>query len=150
MSSLQEKGVPVLEAAGQPRGGSPQRLQPSGWPQPKGYANGMMAEGRLVVTGGVVGWDTAGQFPQGFVGQVRLALENIVAILAEGGAGPEHLVRLTWYVVDMDEYLSNLKALGGVYRDVIGPHYPSMALVQVVRLVELGARVEIEATAVTP
>lgn len=84
------------------------------------------------------------------MGQVRLALENIVAILAEGEAGPEHLVRLTWYVVDMDEYLSNLKALGGVYRDVIGPHYPSMALVQVVRLVELAARVEIEATAVIP
>lgn len=150
MNSLQEKGVPVLEVADKPRGGRPQRLQPSGWPQPKGYANGMMAEGRLVVTGGVVGWDTAGQFPQDFVGQVRLALENIVAILAEGEAGPEHLVRLTWYVVDMDEYLSNLKALGGVYRDVIGPHYPSMALVQVVRLVELAARVEIEATAVIP
>jgi len=124
------------------------RLQPSGWPQPKGYANGMAAEGRLIVTGGVVGWDIAEQFPQDFVGQVRLALENIVAILAEGGAKPEHLVRLTWYVVDMDEYLSNLKALGGVYRDVIGQHYPSMALVQVVRLVERSARVEIEATAV--
>ncbi|WBL81423.1 RidA family protein [Bradyrhizobium xenonodulans] len=125
-------------------------LQPSGWPQPKGYANGIMAEGRLVVTGGVVGWDVAGQFADGFVAQVRQALENIVAILAEGGAAPEHLVRLTWYVVDMDEYVSNLKALGKAYRDVIGAHYPSMALVQVVRLVEPAARVEIEATAVVP
>jgi enamine deaminase RidA (YjgF/YER057c/UK114 family) len=127
-----------------------QVLQPSGWPQPKGYSNGIMAEGRLVVTGGVVGWDVAGRFADGFVAQVRLALENIVAILAEGGARPEHLVRLTWYVVDMDEYLSNLKALGKAYRDVIGAHYPSMALVQVVRLVETSARVEIEATAVVP
>ena len=127
-----------------------QVLQPSGWPQPKGYANGIMAEGRLVVTGGVVGWDVTGQFGDGFVAQVRLALENIVAILAEGGARPDHLVRLTWYVVDMDEYLSNLKALGKAYREVLGTHYPSMALVQVVRLVEPSARVEIEATAVVP
>lgn len=125
-------------------------LQPSGWPQPKGYANGIMAEGRLVVTGGVVGWDVSGRFADGFVAQLRQALENIVAILAEGGAGPEHLVRLTWYVVDMDEYVSNLKALGRAYRDVIVAHYPSMALVQVVRLVEPAARVEIEATAVVP
>ena len=125
-------------------------LQPSGWPQPKGYANGIMAEGRLVVTGGVIGWDVEGRFPADFVGQVGLALENIVAILAEGGARPEHLVRLTWYVVDIEEYLANLKALGKVYRDVIGTHYPGMALVQVVRLVERSARVEIEATAVIP
>ncbi|MCP3398804.1 RidA family protein [Bradyrhizobium sp. CCGB20] len=125
-------------------------LQPGGWPQPKGYANGITAEGRLVVTGGVVGWDAAGRFADGFVAQVRQTLENIVAILAEGGAGPEHLVRLTWYVVDMDEYISNLKMLGKAYRDVVGVHYPSMALVQVVRLVEPAARVEIEATAVIP
>ncbi|MCG2625634.1 RidA family protein [Bradyrhizobium sp. WYCCWR 13023] len=125
-----------------------QVLQPSGWPQPKGYANGIMAEGRLVVTGGVVGWDVAGRFADGFVAQVRQTLENIVAILAEGGAQPHHLVRLTWYVVDMDEYVTNLKALGKAYREVIGTHYPSMALVQVVRLVEPSARLEIEATAV--
>src|SRR5689334_2277331 len=93
-------------------------LQPSGWPQPKGYANGVMAEGRLIVTGGVVGWDVAGRFADGLVAQVRQTLENIVAILADGGARPDHLVRLTWYVVDMDEYLSNLKALGKVYREV--------------------------------
>lgn len=127
-----------------------QVLQPSGWPQPKGYANGMMAKGRLVVTGGVVGWDVEGRFAQGFAAQVRQTLENIVAILAEGGARADHLVRLTWYVVDMDEYISNLKALGKIYRDVIGVHYPSMALVQVVRLVEPSARLEIEATAVVP
>ncbi|MGO9360401.1 MAG: RidA family protein [Xanthobacteraceae bacterium] len=128
----------------------PTSLQPGGWPRPKGYANGMMGEGRLVLTGGVVGWDTAGVFPQGFVDQVRQTLQNIVAILAEGGAAPDNLMRLTWYVVDMDEYVSNLKAIGEVYRDVIGAHYPTMALVQVVRLVEPAARVEIEATAVVP
>jgi enamine deaminase RidA (YjgF/YER057c/UK114 family) len=110
----------------------------------------MMADGRFVVTGGVVGWDVSGRFGDGFVAQVRQALENVVAILAEGGARPDHLVRLTWYVVDMDEYVSNLKALGKAYREVIGTHYPSMALVQVVRLVEPSARVEIEATAVVP
>ena len=125
-------------------------LQPSGWPMPKGYANGMAAEGRLVVTGGVIGWDSANRLADGFVAQVRQTLENVVAILAAGGAGPQHLVRLTWYVVDMDEYLANLKALGSIYRDVIGAHYPAMALVQVVRLVEKAARVEIEATAVVP
>jgi len=128
----------------------PVPLQPSGWPRPKGYANGMMAEGRLVLTGGVVGWDADGVFPAGLVAQVRQTLQNIVAILAEGGAAPDNLMRLTWYVVDMEEYTSNLKALGEVYREVIGAHYPTMALVQVVRLVEPSARVEIEATAVVP
>ena len=131
-------------------GARPQILQPSGWPMPKGYANGMAADGRLVVTGGVIGWDTQGQLATGFVAQVRQALSNISAILAEGGARPEHLVRLTWYVVEMEEYLSNLKALGQAYRDIFGAHYPAMALVQVVRLVENAARVEIEATAVVP
>jgi enamine deaminase RidA (YjgF/YER057c/UK114 family) len=132
------------------KSGGPQVLQPSGWPAPKGYANGMAADGRLVVTGGVIGWDTDERLPDGFVAQVRQALENIAAILTEAGARPEHLVRLTWYVVDMEEYLANLKALGQVYRDVFGAHYPAMALVQVVRLVEKAARVEIEATAVVP
>jgi enamine deaminase RidA (YjgF/YER057c/UK114 family) len=127
-----------------------QILQPSGWPAPKGYANGMAADGRLVVTGGVIGWDTQGVLPEDFVGQVRQTLANISAILAEGGAKPEHLVRLTWYVVDIEEYLTNLKALGKVYREIFGAHYPAMALVQVVRLVEKAARVEIEATAVVP
>jgi enamine deaminase RidA (YjgF/YER057c/UK114 family) len=125
-------------------------LQPSGWPAPKGYANGMAADGRIVVTGGVIGWDIAGRLADGFVAQVRQTLSNISAILAEGGARPEHLVRLTWYVVDMEEYLANLKALSQAYRDIFGAHYPAMALVQVVRLVENAARVEIEATAVVP
>jgi enamine deaminase RidA (YjgF/YER057c/UK114 family) len=128
----------------------PQVLQPNGWPMPKGYANGMAADGRIVVTGGVIGWDAAGHLPESFAAQVRQALSNIAAILAEGGARPEHLVRLTWYVVDMEEYLANLKALGRVYREIFGTHYPAMALVQVVRLVEKAARVEIEATAVVP
>ena len=138
--------APVKESASS----APQALLPSGWPRPKGYANGMMAEGRIVLTGGVVGWDEAERFPAGFVAQVRQALQNIAAILSEGGAAPEHLVRLTWYVVDMDEYTSNLKAIGEVYRDLFGTHYPAMALLQVVRLVELSARVEIEATAIVP
>ncbi len=125
-------------------------LQPGGWPVPKGYANGMSAEGRIVVTGGVIGWDVHGHLPDDFVAQARQTLCNIAAILSEGGARPEHLVRLTWYVVDMDEYLSSLKALGQIYRETFGAHYPAMALVQVVRLVEKAARVEIEATAVVP
>ena len=128
----------------------PRVLQPAGWPMPKGYANGMSAEGRVVVTGGVVGWDTDGIFPENFLDQVRQTLANIVAILREGGAGPEHLVRLTWYVVDVEEYLADLRGLGRVYREVVGAHYPAMAVVQVVRLVERAARVEIEATAVVP
>ena len=128
----------------------PRVLQPQGWPRPLGYANGMSAEGRVVVTGGVVGWDTDGAFPENFLDQVRQTLANIVAILREGGAGPEHLVRLTWYVVDVEEYLADLRGLGRVYREVVGAHYPAMAVVQVVRLVEKAARVEIEATAVVP
>ena len=129
-------------------GARPTELQPAGWPAPKGYSNGMMAEGRLVVTGGVVGWDQAGRFADGFVAQARQTLLNIRAILASGGAEPHHLVRLTWYVVDIEEYLAGLKELGRAYREVLGTHYPAMALVQVVRLVEREARVEIEATAV--
>ena len=125
-------------------------LQPSGWPAPKGYANGMAADGRIVLTGGVIGWDNEERLANGFIAQVRQALGNVAAILAEGGAQPEHLVRLTWYVVDMEEYLSNLKELGKVYREIFGTHYPAMALVQVVRLVEKAARIEIEATAVVP
>lgn len=125
-------------------------LQPPGWPVPKGYANGVAADGHIVVTGGVIGWDFEERLADGFVAQVRQTLSNIAAILAEAGARPEHLVRLTWYVVDMDEYLANLKELGRIYRELFGPYYPAMALVQVVRLVEKTARVEIEATAVIP
>ncbi|MFL5324992.1 MAG: RidA family protein [Microvirga sp.] len=130
--------------------GKPTVLQPAGWPAPRGYANGMMADGRILVTGGVVGWDLAGNFPDGFVAQVRQTLLNIRAILAEGGAEPHHLVRLTWYVLDVEEYVASLRELGRAYREIVGAHYPAMAVVQVVRLVEQAARVEIEATAVVP
>ena len=150
MNPPKTPALSVVPSPGSKTPDSPQVLQPSGWPAPKGYANGIAADGRLVVTGGVIGWDTAGDLPDSFVAQVRQALSNISAILAEGGAQPEHLVRLTWYVVDMDEYLANLKTLGQIYRDIFGAHYPAMALVQVVRLVEQAARVEIEATAVVP
>jgi len=140
----------VLPGSKSETSGTVQVLQPSGWPAPKGYANGVAADGRIVVTGGVIGWNSEGHLADGFVAQVRQTLRNIAAILAEGGARPEHLVRLTWYVVDMDEYLANLKELGQIYREIFGAHYPAMALVQVVRLVEKAARVEIEATAVVP
>ena len=151
MSTQQGPALAVLPATtGETANGRPKVLQPAGWPMPRGYANGMSAEGRVVVTGGVVGWDTSGVFPAEFLVQVRQTLANIVAILREGGAGPEHLVRLTWYVVDVEEYLADPKGLGRVYREVIGAHYPAMAVVQVVRLVEKAARVEIEATAVVP
>ncbi|WP_315741182.1 MULTISPECIES: RidA family protein [unclassified Bradyrhizobium] len=142
--------APTLAVVKQEEGEGLRVLQPSGWPMPKGYANGISADGRIVVTGGVIGWDANETLAEGFVAQVRQALQNIAAILAEGNAGPEHLVRLTWYVVDMDEYLANLKDLGRIYREIFGSHYPAMALVQVVRLVEKAARVEIEATAVVP
>ena len=129
-------------------GEGPVVLQPPDWPSPKGYANGMMAQGRIVVTGGVVGWNEAGYFPEGFAAQARQLFENIRTILAQGGAQPRHLVRLTWYVVAVDEYAANLRAIGRHYREVFGSHYPAMAVVQVVRLVEPQARLEIEATAV--
>jgi len=125
-------------------------LQPAGWPAPKGYANGIKARGDVVFVGGMVGWDASGRFPEGFVAQTRQALENIIAVLVEGGAGPEHVVRMTWYVVDMDEYLAARKELGRAYRDVMGANFPAMALVEVRRLVERAARLEIEATAVMP
>jgi enamine deaminase RidA (YjgF/YER057c/UK114 family) len=125
-------------------------LQPSGWPQPKGYANGIKAHGEMVFVGGMVGWDANERFPTGFAAQTRQALENIVAVLNAGGARPEHVVRMTWYVVDMDEYLAARAELGAVYRAVMGAHFPVMALVEVRRLVEPQARVEIEATAVLP
>jgi enamine deaminase RidA (YjgF/YER057c/UK114 family) len=141
---------PTLAVVPAAKGAGTQVLQPSGWPMPKGYANGMAADGRIVVTGGVIGWDEKERLASGFVAQVRQTLVNIKAILEAGGARPEHLVRLTWYVVDIEEYLANLKTLGRIYREAFGMHYPAMALVQVVRLVEKTARVEIEATAVVP
>lgn len=126
-------------------------LHPATWKRASGYSNGVMARGRMIFTGGLVGWDADQVFQtDDFAGQVRQVLENIVAVLAEGGAGPQHLVRLTWYVTDKQEYLGALREVGAAYRDVIGRHYPAMALVQVVALVEDRAKVEIEATAVVP
>lgn len=130
--------------------GRPTVLQPQGWPRPRGYANGMAGEGRLVVTGGLVGWDEHGRFPPTFVEQARLCFRNIATVLAEAGAGPEHLVRLTWYVTDIEDYLANPKALGAAYREALGRAFPAMATVQVVRLVEREAKIEIEATAIVP
>ncbi|MDI3306088.1 MAG: RidA family protein [Acetobacteraceae bacterium] len=125
-------------------------LQPPDWPAPKGYANGVMGRGRIVLVGGQVGWDRQGRFPPDFVAQVQQALRNILAVLAQAGGGPEHVARLTWYVVDMEEYRGSLRALGPAYRAVMGRHFPAMTLVQVAALVEPEARVEIEATALLP
>ncbi|HEY2836474.1 MAG TPA: RidA family protein [Rhizomicrobium sp.] len=125
-------------------------LLPEGWPQPKGYANGVMARGTQIFLGGQIGWDEQGRLPGDFVGQVRQALDNIVRLLKEAGARPEHVVRLVWYVTDIDAYAASLKQIGEAYRSLFGRHYPSMTLVQVVRLVEAGAKVEIEASAVLP
>jgi enamine deaminase RidA (YjgF/YER057c/UK114 family) len=125
-------------------------LQPNGWRAPKGYANGIKARGEMVFVGGMVGWDEHERFPAGFVAQTRQALMNILAVLREGGAGPHHVVRMTWYVRDMDEYLAARPELGKVYRETMGRNFPAMALVEVRRLVEPDARLEIEATAVVP
>ena len=123
-------------------------LEPPGWPRARGYAHGIEASGRLVFTAGQIGWDPGGSFAPDFAGQVRQALENVVAVLAEAGAGPEHVVRLTWYVTSREEYLGAQKEIGAAYRDVMGRHFPAMAVVIVAGLVEAQAKVEIEATAV--
>ncbi|OFA05939.1 RidA family protein [Duganella phyllosphaerae] len=126
-------------------------LLPPGWPRPRGYSNGVAASGRSVYVSGMIGWDAQGVFhTDDFAGQVRQALHNIVAVLAEAGAGPEHIVRMTWYVLDTKEYTGAYKAVGAAYREVIGAHYPAMTAVQVAGLVEDRARVEIEVTAVVP
>lgn len=124
-------------------------LLPEGWPRPKGYANGVAAEGRMVFTSGQVGWNKNEEFEaKDLAGQVRQTLENTLAVLREGGAGPEHIVRMTWYIVDKHDYLKNLKEIGAAYREVIGKHYPAMALLEVKSLLEDEALVEIETTAV--
>jgi enamine deaminase RidA (YjgF/YER057c/UK114 family) len=126
-------------------------LQPPTWSAPKGYANGVAARGTLVFVAGQVGWSAGERFESdGFVEQAAQALRNIVAVLAEAGARPEHIVRMTWYVVDKREYLASLRDLGTAYREIMGTHYPAMSAVQVVALIEDRARVEIEATAVVP
>ena len=126
-------------------------LHPPGWPRPKGYSNGISTKGRLIFTAGVIGWDERESFPDYHLhGQFAQALRNIVAILAEDGAGPEHIVRMTCYVTDRHEYLVSRDEIGAAWREIMGDVYPAMALVEVKGLVEAAAKVEIEATAVVP
>jgi enamine deaminase RidA (YjgF/YER057c/UK114 family) len=126
-------------------------LQPAGWARPKGYANGVAAEGRLVFVGGQIGWNRQSRFEcHDLVGQVRQTLQNVVDVLAEAGAGPQHIVSMTWYLTRKKDYLDNLEAIGKAYREIIGRHYPAMAVVEVTSLVEDSAKVEIQATAVVP
>ena len=126
-------------------------LLPAGWPRPKGYSNGISATGRMIFTAGVIGWDER-EFIKSYRtdGQFAQALRNVLAILKEDGAGPEHIVRLTIYITDLQEYLSQRDELAPLWKSIMGSHYPAMALVQVTRLVEPSAKVEIEATAVVP
>ncbi len=126
-------------------------LNPVGWKPAKGYANGMLAEGRMIFLGGHIGWNAQQEFEtDDFVGQVRQCLGNIRDLLAEAGAGPEHLVRLTWYILDKREYLARLPEMGAAYRETLGRHFPAMVMVVVAGLIEDRAKVEIEATAVVP
>ncbi len=126
-------------------------LQPPGWARARGYSNGVAASGRTVCVSGMIGWDGQGVFhTDDFAGQVRQALQNVVDVLAEAGARPEHIVRMTWYVLDKHEYLGAHKEVGAAYRDVIGRHFPAMTAVQVAGLIEDRARVEIEVTAIVP
>ena len=127
------------------------KLQPPDWAEPKGYANGILARGALLFVGGQIGWNAAQQFESDdFVVQTRQTLQNIAAVLQAGGAGPEHMVRMTWYVVDRIEYNARLKEIGGVYREVMGRNFPAMTCVQVAALMESRAKIEIEVTAVLP
>jgi len=126
-------------------------LQPPGWAQPKGYANGVAARGTLVFVGGQIGWNGAQVFESDdFIDQTRQTLMNIRAVLACAGAGPEHMVRMTWYVIDRDEYNNRLRELGTVYREVMGKHFPAMTCIEVAGLMEERAKIEIEVTAVLP
>ena len=126
-------------------------LQPPGWAKPRGYSNGIAARGTLVFVGGQIGWDEQHRFPSAdFSAQVRQALKNVVAVLAEAGAKPEHIVRMNWYVTDKREYLAAYKPMGVAYREIIGSHYPAMTAFEVAKLIEDEARVEIEVTAVIP
>jgi enamine deaminase RidA (YjgF/YER057c/UK114 family) len=125
-------------------------LQPPSWPRPKGYTNAMMGTGTFVLISGQIGWDTEGKFADGLVGQIDQALRNILTILAEAKAGPEHIARLVWYVTDIAEYRAAGKELGGVWRAVMGRNYPAMAVIGVTALVEPQALVEIEAVAILP
>jgi enamine deaminase RidA (YjgF/YER057c/UK114 family) len=123
-------------------------LQPSSWPRPRGYSNGIAATGETIFLAGQIGWDAEGRFAEGLAAQVRQALDNIVTLLAEVGAGPQHIVRLTWYVTDLRAYRASLAQVGVAYRAVMGRHFPTMSVIGVSELVEQQALVEIEATAV--
>ena len=126
-------------------------LLPKGWKRPKGYANGIEAQGRLVFVAGQIGWNAREEFEtDDFAGQVRQALQNVMAVISEAGAKPQHIARMTWYVTDKREYRAAVKEIGNTYRDVVGEHYPAMSLVEVKALLEDRAKVEIEATAVIP
>jgi enamine deaminase RidA (YjgF/YER057c/UK114 family) len=126
-------------------------LHPPGWARPKGFANGVAASGRMIFVSGMVGWDEQCRFQAtDLVGQVRQALSNVVAVLREGGAAPEHIVRMTWYLRDKRAYLNASREIGPVYREIIGRHYPAMTAIQVADLIEDAALVEIEVTAVVP
>ena len=126
-------------------------LLPPGWPRPSGFSNGVSAKGRTIFTAGIIGWDEKGRIvAPDLAGQLRQILLNTLAILAEDGAGSEHIVRMTWYVVDIDEYRLGLAEIGAAYKEVIGRHFPAMAVVEVGALVEPGARIEIETIAVVP
>ena len=126
-------------------------LQPEGWVKPVGYSNGVAAKGRLVFVAGQIGWNARGEFEtDDFVGQFRQCLKNIVAVLAEAGAEPAHITSMTWYFIDKQDYLTNLKAIGAAYREVIGRHYPAMTAMQIAALIEDRAKIEIQAIAVVP
>lgn len=127
------------------------RINPPGWPRPSGYSNGVVAEGRFLAISGQIGWNEENELVGAdFLAQAQQALRNVIAVLRAAGGDASHLVRLTWYVVDKNEYRATLAALGAAYREIIGSNYPAMALVQVAGLLEEGAKVEIEATAVLP
>jgi len=128
-----------------------QVLQPPDWARAKGFSNGIATSGKLVFIAGQVGWTGQGEWKEkSFPGQFRQTIQNILDVLAQARGKPEHIVRLTWYVLDRDEYLASLKEVGAAYRELMGKHYPTMAVVQVSGLVERNARLEIEATAVIP
>jgi enamine deaminase RidA (YjgF/YER057c/UK114 family) len=126
-------------------------VNPPGWPQPRGYANGMTGRGRLVFVAGQIGWTADQRFEtDDLVGQLEQTLRNTLSVLAAAGAGPEHVARMTWYVTDKREYVARLPEIGRSYREIMGRHFPAMALVQVVALVEDRAKIEIETTALIP
>ena len=125
-------------------------LQPEGWPRPKGYSNGIAAKGETVFVAGQIGWNEQGEFDKSFAGQFRQVLVNTIAVLKEAGAKPEHIVRMTWFITDKRAYNESVRDIGKAYRDLIGPHYPTMTVVEVKSLLEDAALIEIESTAVIP